>query len=83
VLGSSPGPVRLGSQQMVALEVEEAASRGRRTVAAGGVLSKKLELISPEIRRAGGIPPTPPFRPPTEATFSDRTISSFSKIPNK
>jgi hypothetical protein len=43
------------------------------------VLSKKFELISPKIRRAGGIPHNPPFHPPTEATFSDWTISSFSK----
>jgi len=37
----------------------------------GGVRSKKFELISPKICRAGGIPPKPPFRPPTEATLSD------------
>ena len=37
----------------------------------GGVLSKKFELISPKICRAGGIPPRPPFRPPAEATLSD------------
>ncbi|OIP52624.1 MAG: hypothetical protein AUK33_00540 [Flavobacteriaceae bacterium CG2_30_34_30] len=43
-----------------------------------GVRSKKFELISPRICRAGGIPPKPPFRPPAEATFSDWTISSFS-----
>jgi len=43
-----------------------------------GVLSKKFELISPKICRAGGIPPRPPFRPPAEATLSDWTISSFS-----
>jgi hypothetical protein len=44
----------------------------------GGVLSKKFELISPKICRAGGIPPRPPFHPPAEATLSDWTISSFS-----
>jgi len=44
----------------------------------GGVLSKKFELISPKICRAGRIPPRPPFRPPAEATLSDWTISSFS-----
>ena len=57
-----------------------------RTVSglAGGVRSKKFELISPKICRAGGIPPEPPFRPPRlsafggEATFSDWTIPSFS-----
>jgi hypothetical protein len=49
-----------------------------------GVRSKKFELISPKICRAGGIPPRPPFRPPHlsasggEATLSDWTISSFS-----
>jgi len=37
----------------------------------GGVRSKKFELISPKICRAGGIPPKPPFRPPAEATLSD------------
>lgn len=50
----------------------------QRNFLTGGVLSKKFELISPKIRRAGGIPPRPPFRPPTEATLSDWTISSFS-----
>jgi len=30
----------------------------------------------------GGIPPTPPFRPPAEATLSDWTISSFSLAVN-
>jgi len=48
----------------------------------GGVRSKKFELISPKICRAGGIPPKPPFRPPTEATLSDWTISSFSLAAN-
>jgi len=38
---------------------------------AGGVRSKKFEQISPKICRTGGIPPNPPFRPPTEATLSD------------
>jgi len=28
------------------------------------VRSKKFEQISPKICRAGGIPPSPPFRPP-------------------
>jgi len=49
-----------------------------QNVIIGGVLSKKFELISPKICRAGGIPPRPPFRPPAEATLSDWTISSFS-----
>jgi len=48
----------------------------------GGVRSKKFELILPEICKAGGIPPKPPFRPPTEATLSDWTISSFSLAAN-
>ncbi|OGH45472.1 MAG: hypothetical protein A3H82_03785 [Candidatus Levybacteria bacterium RIFCSPLOWO2_02_FULL_39_26] len=46
----------------------------------GGVRSKKFEQISPKICRAGGIPPKPPFRPPAEATLSDWTILSFSRI---
>jgi len=33
-----------------------------RNVILGGVRSKKFEQISPKICRAGGIPPTPPFR---------------------
>jgi hypothetical protein len=37
----------------------------------GGVRSKKFELISPKICRAGGIPHNPPFRPPAEATLLD------------
>jgi len=48
------------------------------TILFGGVRSKKFELISPKICRAGGIPPRPPFRPPAEATLSDWTILSFS-----
>jgi len=49
----------------------------------GGVRSKKFEQILPKICRAGGIPPKPPFRPPAEASLSNRTISSFlwRKIP--
>jgi len=46
----------------------------------GGVLSKKFELILRAIGSAGGIPPTPPFRPPRLEAETKRTISSFSRV---
>jgi len=47
------------------------------------VRSKKFELISPKICRAGGRAKTkPPFRPPRLEAEAERTISSFSNPPS-
>jgi len=58
-------------------EPSQRASQQRHFLT-GGVRSKKFELISPKICRAGGVPLKPSFRPPAEATPSDWKISSFS-----